>query len=465
MAVTGIAFYLVGALTVSMVGSTMMSSRTNSQIETLNALASVLGEKSNVVSADEFYRQVIEAARRNGGRLLVVDMNGKVTVDSYNERNGERLTEAEIYRVIADTESQAYGFYRETEGAETIWRGHYASALLDADGHKTGALVLVTSIQPLIDALGMLRNRMLMIFGIALLMVAAAITMVTRLMTRPIRELSEGIRSMGEGDFTKKVRVKGHDELAQLAAAFNQMEDQVRSLDETRNQFVSNASHELKTPLTTMKILIESILYGGDMDRETRDEFLGDINREIDRLTGVVTDLLTLAHIDSRKLTLKREELYFGDIVRESAERLMPMAGKHEQNLTVRIDDECEMIADESKLEQVCYNLISNAIKYTKNGGEIDVHLVSCGRDAVPTVRDNGIGIPEEDIEHIFDRFYRVDKARARTDGEGGTGLGLSIVKQIVRLHAGTVTVSSVVGNGTTFTVMLPLMNASEGGV
>lgn len=463
LAVTGIAFYLVSVLMVDLIGSTLLRNMTMSQMETLNTLAVSLGEKSNVVSADEFYRQVIEAARRNGGRLLVSDLDGKITVDSYDQWNGERVTEAEVYSVIASG-SQAYGFYPEMKNDRTIWRGHFASALLDSNGKKVGVLVRIASIQSLVDALRTMRTRMTLIFAAALLVVALAIVMITRLMTRPIHELSEGIRSMGEGDFTRRVRVKGRDELAQLAAAFNKMEDQVQSLDETRNQFVSNASHELKTPLATMKILLESILYSDNMDRATQNEFLSDINKEIDRLTSVVSDLLTLAHIDSKKLTLKREELYLSDVVRESVERLMPMAANRKQTINVSIEDECEMVADESKLEQVCYNLIGNAVKYTGNDGKIDVRLFRNGRDAVMTVSDNGIGIPEEDLPHIFDRFYRVDKARTRTEGEGGTGLGLSIVKQIVRLHAGTVTVASKVGEGTVFTVTLPLMSSTEGG-
>ena len=212
-----------------------------------------------------------------------------------------------------------------------------------------------------------------------------------------------------------------------------------------------------------MKILLESILYGGDMDKDTRNEFLMDIDKEIDRLSRVVTDLLTLAHIDSNKLTLKREMIYLADVVQESIDRLEPMAGRKNQKVTFSIEDECEMFADAGKLEQVSYNLIGNAVKYTPEGGEIRIVLARSGRNAVLTVRDNGIGIPAEDIPHIFDRFYRVDKARTRTGDEGGTGLGLSIVRQIVRLHAGTVTVSSEAGKGTVFTVTLPLLNASEG--
>lgn len=243
--------------------------------------------------------------------------------------------------------------------------------------------------------------------------------------------------------------------MAQLAAAFNQMSEQVHNLDEARNQFVSNASHELKTPLATIKILVESMMYQDDMDPQLRREFLGDIDKEIDRLSSVVGDLLTLVHIDSHKLRLRREMMIFADTVRESVARLTPLAKKRGQEIKTQIVDGCEMFADPGKLAQVCYNIIENAIKYTPDGGTITVTLRKAGRDAVLEITDTGVGIPQEDLPHVFDRFYRVDKARSRDTG--GTGLGLSIVQQIVRLHAGSVTVQSERGKGTTFTVQLPV--------
>ena len=233
------------------------------------------------------------------------------------------------------------------------------------------------------------------------------------------------------------------------------MSEQVHSLDEARNQFVSNASHELKTPLATIKILVESMMYQDDMDAGLRREFLGDVDKEIDRLSSVVGDLLTLVHIDSHKLKLRRERMVFSDTVRECVQRLTPLAQKRRQTITLRIEDDCEMFADAGKLAQVCYNIIENASKYTPDGGSIDVHLRREGRDAVLDIADTGVGIPAEDVPHVFDRFYRVDKARSRDTG--GTGLGLSIVQQIVRLHAGSVTVQSELGKGTTFTVQLPV--------
>ena len=197
------------------------------------------------------------------------------------------------------------------------------------------------------------------------------------------------------------------------------------------------------------------MMYQDDMPGELRQEFLGDINREIDRLSSVVGDLLTLVHIDSHKLKLRREMMVFADTVHESVARLAPLAKKRGQTIKTDIADSCEMFADPGKLAQVCYNIVENASKYTPDGGTISVSLRRMGRDAVLEIADTGVGIPKEDLPHVFDRFYRVDKARSRDTG--GTGLGLSIVQQIVRLHAGSVTVNSEVGKGTTFTVQLPV--------
>lgn len=233
------------------------------------------------------------------------------------------------------------------------------------------------------------------------------------------------------------------------------MSEQVQRLEQARNQFVSNASHELKTPLATIKILVESMMYEENMDPHLRTEFLTDIDKEIDRLSSVVGDLLTLVHIDSHKLKLRRELMVLADTVRETVSRLAPLAKKRGQAIETKIADECEMFADPGKLSQVCYNIIENAIKYTPDGGKISVSLRKNGRDAVLEIADTGVGIPEEDVPHVFDRFYRVDKARSRDTG--GTGLGLSIVQQIVRLHAGSVTVRSKQGEGTTFIVQLPV--------
>lgn len=206
-----------------------------------------------------------------------------------------------------------------------IWVGCFA-APLEEDGQRLGVLVLLTDVQETVDSLISVRDRMVFIFLLALAVVLVLAGLISRIVTKPVAELSGGIERMSKGDYEYRVHVPGKGEMAQLAAAFNQMSEQVHNLDEARNQFVSNASHELKTPLATIKILVESMMYQDDMDPALRKEFLGDIDKEIDRLSSVVGDLLTLVHIDSHKLRLRREMMVLADTVRETVSRLNPLA-------------------------------------------------------------------------------------------------------------------------------------------
>jgi two-component system, OmpR family, sensor kinase len=283
---------------------------------------------------------------------------------------------------------------------------------------------------------------------------AAALVLSGRL-TRPVKALTATIRRMGRGDLSARVSVRTSGELRELADSYNVMAEQLEHLDASRSQFVSDASHELKTPLATMKVLLESMIYQPDMPDELRAEFMQDINHEIDRLNTIITDLLTLTREDSQGKPLHTERFDLSALADETVHALRTNAEQKSQVLTADIAPDIDLLGDRSKLAQVFYNLTDNAVKYTPEGGHIAVTLRKDGTQAIFTVQDDGIGIPSEDQKHIFERFYRVDKARSRETG--GTGLGLSIVRQMVTLHGGTVEVSSSVGHGSTFTVHLPL--------
>jgi signal transduction histidine kinase len=310
-------------------------------------------------------------------------------------------------------------------------------------------------VEEIMQNLYQLQDQMILIFVIIATVALLSAWVFSRVITRPIAGLNRGIQRMSKGDFSSRVRVRGSGEMKQLAMAFNSMSEKLETLDQSRNQFVSNASHELKTPLATMKIMIESLIYQPDMDRGLRTEFLTDINNEIDRLSAIVSDLLTLVQMDSQNVKLTRENLSIAALIKENAHRLQPIAQQKGQQILLSLSDPCDIYADKSKLNQVIYNLMENAVKYTQNGGVIKVNLQRQGRDARFTVTDNGPGIPKENLPHIFDRFYRVDKARSRE--KGGTGLGLSIVHQLVLLHGGAINVESEEGRGATFIVELPL--------
>ena len=466
----GASFYLVAASTIRLMGDSLFADTVRARAGDVSDMAVTIEGRLRSDTADALYRRLLQAARSLGGRLLVVDTDGKVQWDTFDEQCGRRLALAEVYTVLRSQTDADYGFHLQDGGGRAqaaspldsltgrdvsrVWTGCFVAPLTE-DGVRIGALVLAVSVQDTVDSLISMRDSMLAVFALALVAVLALVGLISRIVTRPVAELSAGIERMTRGDYQHRVHVPGKGEMAQLAAAFNQMSEQVHNLDEARNQFVSNASHELKTPLTTIKLLVESLMYEDNMDPALRREFLGDIDKEIDRLSSVVGDLLTLVHIDSHKLRLRREMMLLSNIVRESERRLSPLAKQKKQEIRLDIADGCEMLADPGKLSQVCYNIIENAIKYTPEGGKIDVRLRRVGRDAVLEISDTGIGIPQEDLPHVFDRFYRVDKARTRETG--GTGLGLSIVQQIIRLHGGSVTVQSELGKGTTFIVQLPV--------
>ena len=458
LVILGAAFYLAENWTLGVVGDSLFQETVSGHLQDVSRLSVSLSERLSG-SVDAFYTELTEAARQLGGRLLIVDPDDKVTFDTANERCGTMLPLSEAVTVLRSERDSDYGYHEmRGDGDGTSWEGCFVSALRNPDGRLSGALVFVTSVQNTVNQVLSLRDRMLMVFVTAAVGVLLMAALFSSLITRPIGALSDGIERMGRGDYGTPVHVRGRGEMADLAAAFNDMSEKVRSLDETRSQFVANASHELKTPLATMKILVESMLYEEDMEPEVRMEFLGDINREIDRLSSVVGDLLTLARADSRRLALTREPMSLSAVAEETVKSLTPLAERQGIALSIEAKDPCVLEGDSERLRQVCYNLISNAIKYTPEGGEIRVTLERNGRDAALTVKDTGIGISEEDLPHIFERFYRADKARSRAGETGGTGLGLSIVRQIVRLHAGTVTVRSTPGEGTEFTVLLPIL-------
>ena len=331
----------------------------------------------------------------------------------------------------------------------------YCTAGVIQQADIIGVLMLASPVQTMMQNLYELRDQMVLLFLVVAAFAVVFSLVFSQIITKPISALTKGIQTMARGDFSTRVKVRGSGEMRRLARTFNSMSEKIESLDQARNQFVSNASHELKTPLATMKILIESLIYQPEMETGLRTEFLSDINREIDRLSSIVTDLLTLVRMDVKDVKLSRENMSLAELVKDTEHLLKPMAEKRHQTLVLSLQDECDMYADRTKLQQVVYNLMENAFKYTQDGGKVTVTLQKSGRDAVLKVKDNGPGIAAEHLPHIFDRFYRVDKARSRE--AGGTGLGLAIVHQLVMLHGGEIHVESEVGKGTTFTVELPL--------
>ncbi len=458
--IIGVSFAVMASRLTGFVSDYLYEQRIRQDSLSVEKLATAAAPLFESAASDKLNETLLSAGGEMGGRLLVVDQDGKVQFDTYARLMGVRLELPEVLAILGGGQSTAYGIHR-LGGTEEVpdsgdagdYVAYCASVLVGASG-TLGALVYASPVAEMMDSLTLVEQQLITVFLAVAVAALAAAMVFSHLLTKPIAALTRTIQKMGKGDLSVRVPVKGSGELRELAASYNAMAEQLESLDKSRNQFVSNASHELKTPLATMKIMLESILLQPDMPSELRGEFLGDMNHEIDRLTSIVTDLLTLTRMDGGRLELHRERFNLSREAEETLRLLSPLS--HERGIAIkaRIFPDITVDGDPSKLGQVIYNLVENALKYTQEGGRVQVTLTQRSKNAVLTVQDNGIGIPREDQAHIFDRFYRVDKARSRETG--GTGLGLSIVRQMVQLHGGTVRVDSEVGKGSTFTVELP---------
>jgi len=452
----------------NMVGDYLFEQRIRTDTVNVESLAVRVAPLLARADTDALYEELSAAGGEMGGRLMVLDRYGKVQVDTYAALNGMRVDYPEVASVLVRGDLADYGVHA-LDGSGVItetgnflfsnaddfnWVGYCTAGVID-QSDVIGVVMLSSPVQTMMQNLYELRDQMLMIFIVVAVIAIVFCLVFSQIITKPITALTKSIQRMARGDFSTRVKVRGSGEMRRLARTFNSMSEKIESLDQARNQFVSNASHELKTPLATMKIMIESLIYQPEMEVGLRTEFMSDINREIDRLSSVVTDLLTLVRMDVKDVKLTRENLSLSALIRDTKHLLSPMIKKRSQTVNLSIQDDCDMYADRTKLQQVVYNLMENAVKYTQEGGTVDVTLQRIGRDAVMTVKDNGPGIPAEHLPHIFDRFYRVDKARSRE--AGGTGLGLAIVHQLVMLHGGEIHAESEEGKGTSFIVELPL--------
>lgn len=276
--------------------------------------------------------------------------------------------------------------------------------------------------------------------------------------SRRLRHIVLSVRGMLGGDYSVRIDLQGSDEVAQLGREFDRLSARLNESEQRRRQFVSDASHELKTPLASIKLLSDSILQN-EMDSATEREFIGDIGREADRLSRLTQKLLLLTRLDSH-LSEERCLLDASGVVRSVVRMLRPQAQLRDVRLELRAQEGCTVYLVQDDLSQIVFNLAENAIKYNHEGGSALVCIRREDAQVLLTVSDDGPGIPEEAQAHIFERFYRVDKARSRA--AGGAGLGLSIVYDMVTRNGGSIAVESVPGRGTEFTVRFAFREKEE---
>lgn len=386
-------------------------------------------------------------------RTIVTDASGRAVYDSL--RTGSAVGRLVLFPELADALAGNDVFYGRYDSGAFECR---TAAPLVRGGEVLGAVYLMEydSVQ---GALIFSLQRNILTISVILELAVVLISLIfSSTFSRKLRKIVYSVRQMLSGDYSSRIELRGHSEVDQLSREFNHLADRLNESEQRRRQFVSDASHELKTPLASIKLLSDSILQN-EMDTATEHEFIADIGREADRLGRLSQKLLTLTRLDSGVVD-ERSILDAAPTVCKVVRMLRPQAALRSVRLSVQADPGCLILMMEDDLSQIVFNLAENAIKYNREGGEARVRLSRLNKDVELSVEDNGPGIPAEAREHIFERFYRVDKARSRA--AGGAGLGLSIVYDMVRRNDGTIAVDDAPQGGTVFTVRFPLFDPQE---
>ena len=381
-------------------------------------------------------------------RLIVTDPGCAALYDSALTAAGQRILLPEVLQAL-EGDDVFNGDYQKGVG---ICR---AATPITHGGKRIGC-VYMTEYDPVRGAL--VRNLQIHVFQITarleLFVLLFALVYSARFGLRMSR-IMNSMRIIQSGDYSHKVVIGGSDELAMLGRKFNDLTDRLQLSEQKRTQFVADASHEIKTPLASIKLLSDSILQN-DMDAATMREFVADIGAEAERLNRMTDKLLALTKLDSNPSS-EVEIIHMAPTIRRVSKILLPTAQAAGVTVELHLEDPCPVLLLEDDLYQIVFNLMENGMKYNVPGGKLEVRLFREGDNAVLTVSDTGTGIPEEALPHLFERFYRADKSRSRATG--GSGLGLSIVHAFVQNNGGTIRAQSTLGKGSCFTVTFPLFD------
>jgi len=388
------------------------------------------------------------AAQIYDGRILVVNSELQIVKDTFGREEGKTLISEEVVKALGEKELSYRFFYEDT--TEIIFQ------IRDSLGKTVlGSIIFIYQNPSTWDVTDDINQNSLLLTSIMVGLVLCAILFTATKLVFPLKKLAFSLQMLAEGDLDAKVDVTGNYEVETIADSVNNLLDDMRNTEQRRQEFVSNVSHELKTPLTSMKVLAESLIGQQGIPEELYQEFLHDINSEINRENEIITDLLNIVRLDRKEGEMQIAQVSINELLELIMRRLRPIA--KERNVEMVFESFRSVIAevDEVKMSLVFTNLIENAIKYNKEGGTVKVSLNADHRYFYVRVEDTGIGIPEDAKKYIFDRFYRVDKARSRETG--GTGLGLAITKSAVMMHKGNIKVSGKEGEGSVFVVRIPL--------
>ncbi len=382
------------------------------------------------------------------GRVMLIAPDLKIIRDTYSLSEGKYMVSPEVERGLSGEVTSVY------DGGE-----HYIEVITPITGRDSedivGVMLTGASTEQIDSVLVMLRRvYTVVMLALASIVLGVAFAVTARIVGQ-FRRVSESVENMKEGFAEEKIEVFDYKETERIKEAFNQVLARMRSLDETRGEFVANVSHELKTPITSVKILAESLISQEDVPNEIYREFMNDIVAEVDREDKIINDLLSLVKMDRAGTNLQIEKTDIDLMLEGIIKRLTPIAEKAKVDIIFETRRQVIAEVDQTKLALAFTNIIENGIKYNHELGNVKVVLDSEPMMFTVSVEDTGPGIPEEDLTHIFERFYRVDKSHSRQ--MGGTGLGLAIARAAVLMHKGAIKAENRPEGGARFDVKIPL--------
>ena len=399
--------------------------------------------------------ELVQLSNIYNGRVMVIDKDFRIEVDTYDMDVGKTIVSEDVIHCFSGKGTSHYD--EENRYIEVT-----APIPGSSDGDVSGVMLVSVSTDSIIGNLAVLNSKANVVLVVVGLIVILEAFVAGFVMTKPFQRITKSISAVTEGYDEDYLHENTYTETMDISDAFNKMSGRMKALDDSRNEFVSNVSHELKTPLTSMKVLADSLLSQENVPVELYQEFMGDMSEEIERESKIINDLLSLVKMDKtantvNTMNIKSENI--NELVERILKRLRPIAAL--RNIEVVFESFRPVTAevDETKLSLAISNLVENAIKYNKENGWVHVSLNADHKNCYIEVADSGIGIPEDAKEHIFERFYRVDKSHSREIG--GTGLGLAIARSAVVMHRGAIKVYSQPGEGTTFTMRIPLTYVS----
>ena len=382
------------------------------------------------------------------GRVLLADRDFKIVGDTFHTEEGKTLLSPLAVACVkgGDTDN----FDSKSKILEV------AVPVQSPDVQQVQGVMLVTvSTVEIAETLSEMEQRGVMLIGVIVVLSVFLAWLLSTILVKPLARVTKSIEDLTDGVLDEEISVPDYTETELITDAFNKMVNRMKILDESRQEFVSNVSHELKTPLTSMKVLADSLVGQQGIPEELYQEFMGDITAEIDRENKIITDLLSLVKMDKKAADVNITHMDINQLLEDILKRLRPIADKRNIDLILDCFRPVEADVDEVKFTLAISNLVENGIKYNVDDGWVRVSLDADHKYFYVTVADSGMGIPEDSIEKIFERFYRVDKSHSKEIG--GTGLGLAITRSSIAMHHGAIKVFSKEGEGTTFSVRIPL--------